>query len=163
MTVATLYASDGPIAEELTANPCVRVVTLGKEGRWDLAAFGRRLIGLVREVQPHLVHGYMLPANELALLAGRIVGARVVWGIRMSDQDAAAYSRFRRTVQRAGAKLARWPDLIIANSFAGRAAHVAQGYPPGRFVVIPNGITTRPLSPRRRCGTAVACLDGLHR
>ena len=38
--------------------------------------------------------------------------------------------------------MSRFPDAIIANSRAGCAYHVAQGYPSGKTVVIPNGVDT---------------------
>lgn len=147
VTVASLYDSAGPIWDDLAAASHVRLVSLAKTGRWDVAGFLSRFIQLAREVRPHLVHGYMIPANELSLLAGRSVGAKVAWGIRISDQDPSAYTRFRRTVHRAGVRLSRFPDLLIANSFAGRTSHVAEGYPREGFIVIPNGVDVEHFRP----------------
>ncbi|GJG87941.1 glycosyl transferase [Gemmatimonadetes bacterium T265] len=152
VTVATLYDSAGPIYDDLAAAPHVRVVSLGKARRWDVAGFFARLARLARDVRPHLVHGYMIPANELSLFAGRVAGARVAWGVRISDQDPMAYTRFRRTVHRVGVRLSRFPDLLIANSFAGRASHVAEGYPRGSFIVIPNGVDVERFRPDADAG-----------
>ncbi len=147
VTLVSMYDSAGPIWESLDDAPHVRRIAIGKTGRWDVASFFRRLVQLTREIRPHVVHGYMIPANEISLLAGRAAGARVVWGVRISDQDPEAYTAFRRRVHRAGVRLSRFPDLVIANSFAGRASHVAEGYPRDRFIVIPNGIDVEHFRP----------------
>ena len=151
VTVATMYPG-GKMWPEFEAIPGLTLVSLDKRGRWDTAGFLRRLVALARRVRPHIVHGYMSGANELALLAARLTGARAVWGIRVSDQDFSRYTRFRRAVYRAGIRLSSLPDLIIANSFAGRAAHVAEGYPTGRFIVISNGIDTERFRPDPAAG-----------
>ncbi len=160
VTVAAMY-SGGGIWEALSGAPHVRLVSLDKRGRWDTAAFGRRLLALARDVRPHLVHGYMIPANELALLAGRAVGAKVAWGIRISDQDFSRYTRFRRTVHRLGTALSRFPDLLIANSHAGRASHVAEGYPANDFIVIPNAVDVRAFAPDADAGRRWRAAHGI--
>ena len=147
VTIVSMYDGAGPIWDDLEATSHVRHVSMGKTGRWDLLSFFRRLVEVARDVRPHVVHGYMIPANEIAVLAARAVNAKLVWGVRVSDQDPNAYSRFRRTVQRAGVQLSRFADLIIANSFAGRTSHVAAGYPPDHFIVIPNGIDVNKFVP----------------
>ncbi len=152
VTVVSLYGASGPMWDEFTAMPHVRTVALDKRGRWDTVGFLKRLLAVAREVRPHLVHGYMLPANELSLLVGRAVGARVAWGIRISDQDFSRYTRFRRTVHAIGTQLSRFPDLVIANSFAGRSSHVAEGYPRDHFIVIPNGIDVERFRPDAAAG-----------
>jgi glycosyltransferase involved in cell wall biosynthesis len=44
-------------------------------------------------------------------------------------------------------RLSHSADLIIANSHAGRRGHVADGYPAGKMVVIPNGIDVERFRP----------------
>src|SRR5206468_802139 len=44
------------------------------------------------------------------------------------------------------------PDLIIANSNAGKDHHIACGYSDRRMIVVPNGIDTDHLYPDRPCG-----------
>jgi len=160
VTVAAMYAGGG-MWEDLARSENVRLVSLDKGGRWDTLAFARRLIGLAREIRPHLVHGYMIPANELSLLAGRAVGAKVAWGIRISDQDFSRYTTFRRVVHRTGTRLSRFPDLLIANSHAGRASHIAQGYPAENFIVIPNGIDVEAFRPDADAGARWRAANGI--
>jgi glycosyltransferase involved in cell wall biosynthesis len=139
VTVASMY-SGGTMRAEFERIGHIRLVSLDKGGRWHTASFIRRLHGLMRTVRPHVVHGYMTGANEVALLAARMCGAKAVWGIRVSDQDFSSYTRFRRMVYRGSVVLSRFPDLIIANSEAGRRTHIADGYSAASFIVIPNGI-----------------------
>jgi glycosyltransferase involved in cell wall biosynthesis len=84
----------------------------------------------------------MYGANELALLMGRAIGARVVWGVRASNVDVCQYNWTTRLLFKTGAWLSSRADLIIANSEAGRRYHIGLGYPSQRFIVIPNGIDT---------------------
>jgi len=46
-------------------------------------------------------------------------------------------------------------DLIIANSYAGRNEHVADGYPAGKTIVIPNGIDTTLFCPNQVSRTKI--------
>jgi glycosyltransferase involved in cell wall biosynthesis len=141
VTLATFY--DGcEFAEELRGLGHVRVVSVGKRGRWDVLGFLGRLYRLARETRPQVLHGYMYGANELALLLGRAVRARVVWGIRASELQMRHYDLATRLLYRTGAWLAARADALIANSQAGRRFHIALGYPVPRFLVIPNGIDT---------------------
>jgi glycosyltransferase involved in cell wall biosynthesis len=160
VAVATMY-SGGKMWPEFEAIPDVTLVSLDKRGRWDTLGFLGRLRALTRRFRPHIVHGYMSGANELALLAAWLCGAKAVWGIRVSDQDFSRYSRFRRAVYRAGVHLSRLPDLIIANSYAGRAAHVAEGYPQRRFMVISNGIDVARFHPDGDAGARWRAAHGV--
>ncbi len=81
ITVATFYDGGG-LRAELDAIPEVRVISLHKKGRWDVVPFLWRLTHSVHEAKPQIIHGYMGVANELALVVGRMLGAKVVWGIR---------------------------------------------------------------------------------
>jgi glycosyltransferase involved in cell wall biosynthesis len=139
--VCPMY-SGGDLKEELRGIAGVTVTFLDKRGRWDLMRFGRRLLATVFSFRPHIIHGYMGGANELALLAGVMSRSKVVWGIRVSDLDFAQYPKSVGTVFRIGRMLSRMPDLIIANSRRGRDVHVRSGYASARMIVIPNGIDT---------------------
>lgn len=140
MTVASFYDGGG-LRAELEAVPGVRVVSLGKRGRWDALPFLWRLLRELRAARPDVVHGYLSGANELSLL-GRLVGARVVWGLRSSEREGAAGDPLARLIFRAGAALSSLADLIIANSDAGRRYHVANRYAGRRIAVVHNGIDT---------------------
>jgi glycosyltransferase involved in cell wall biosynthesis len=146
VTVATFY-DGGTLRAELRGQPGIRVVSLHKTGRWDLIGFGLRLLRLARQVRPHIVHGYLDNANELSLLAGRLTGARVVWGLRGSGAAHAPGDRLGAALTHAGAGLSRFADLLIVNSAAGRRYYHALGYPARRLMVIRNGIDTARFRP----------------
>ena len=75
ITVATFYDGGG-LRPEMEKIAGVRVVSLGKKGRWDLLPFVWRLSRLVRRLRPDVLHGYMGIANELCSLMGRLHGGR---------------------------------------------------------------------------------------
>jgi glycosyltransferase involved in cell wall biosynthesis len=154
ITVATFY-DRGRLRAELVGLPNVRVVSLGKKGRWDIGPFLWRLWKVARRARPHIVYGNMGIANELSLLVGRIVRARVVWSLRASNVDFSQYGWASGFAFKIGALLSRFPDLIIANSHAGRVHHIAQGYVGKRMLVISNGIDTDLFKPDRSAGQGV--------
>jgi len=141
VSVLVMY-SGGALLRDLEGVPGVRVISLAKRGRWDLIGFGARLFAEMRRLRPQIVHGYMGGANELAWVFGRAVGARIVWGIRVSNLSPGDYIWSVSALFRLGALMSRSVDLIIANSQAGRSFHVEHGYAKDKLVVIPNGIDT---------------------
>jgi glycosyltransferase involved in cell wall biosynthesis len=151
ITVATFYDGGG-LRPELEQIEGINVVSLSKQGRWDLLPFLWRLLRLGYDVRPHIVHGYMSVANELMLLVGRLVGARVVWGLRVSHMDFARYDWAPGLTFRFGALLSYFADLIIANSYAGRQFHVAHQYDGRRLAVVHNGIDTNHYRPDALAG-----------
>jgi len=139
VVVATFYAG-GILQDELSGHPHVRVVTLGKRNRWDLAGFAARAIRVVRRLQPDVACGYLPTANEIALLAGRLAGCGVVWRVGVAGMDLAPYDWAWRVGFGLGRWASRWPDRIIVNSQAGLEHHRAAGWSVRRMVVVPNGI-----------------------
>ena len=151
ITVLTFYPG-GLFWNELRKTPGVNLVCLDKAGRWDVAAFGARLVNLLRRSRPDIVHGYGVVSNELAWLGGRAAGARVVWGLRASNLEVRRYHWTVGASLAASARLSRRVDLVIANSRAGMAHHLERGFHPHNLTVVPNGIDTdrfRPLPEAR--------------
>lgn len=99
-----------------------------------------------RAIQSWLYYGDLLAAGALAL-SGRRGETRLYWGVRCSDIALADYSRLLRVCVRACAKLSGYPNAVVANSHAGRAAHIAFGYAARAFTVIANGIDTERFRP----------------
>ncbi|MDR7420809.1 MAG: glycosyltransferase [Armatimonadota bacterium] len=139
VVVATFYAG-GILQDELSGHPHVRVVTLGKRNRWDLAGFAARAIRLVRRLRPDVVCGYLPTANEVALLAGRLAGCGVVWRVGAAAMDLSPYDWAWRVGFGLGRWASRWPDRIIVNSWAGFEHCRTSGWWVRRMVVVPNGI-----------------------
>jgi glycosyltransferase involved in cell wall biosynthesis len=138
VTVATLYAG-GAMRSELDGVQNLAVRSFQKSARWDM----RFLLQLARDVctaRPHIVHGYMSPANELAVILAKISGAKSVVGLRASDMDFSQYDRLARQLFRTGAAASHVADAVVVNSQAGRDHYIRRGYAASRMVVIPNGV-----------------------
>ena len=153
VTVLTFYPG-GLLWDSVEQAPGVRLVCLDKTGRWDVVRFGFRLFGFLRRLRPDVVHGYLELANVLAWVGGRLVRAKVVWGVRSSNMDLDRYDWLYRASLRTSAELSRYVDLVIFNSHAGLRHHVDScGFHARNAAVVPNGIGTerfRPLPDARR-------------
>lgn len=147
ITVVTFYGGGkfAPLVEEI---PHVRLISVEKRGRWEVLGFFRRLIRAVRLARPDVIHSYLtLPDTLAVLLKLFIPRVRVVWGVRASNIDLGRYDWLERAADRLRRALARFPDLIIVNSDAGRRHHVASGFPESKTIVIQNGIDVRRFRP----------------
>lgn len=102
------------------------------------------LVRLIRVERPAVIQGWMVHANVMAavarFLAGRRRATRLIWGIRATDLDPAAYGRSFRLALRLSALLAGAPDTVVANAQAAIPAHESLGIRPRRWAVVPNGI-----------------------
>ena len=97
-----------------------------------------RLFRLMLQIRPHILHGYA-DGNALALLAGRLFGTKVIWGIRRTSSDNSKLDARSLRLRRWFIHGSRLVDLIIFNSEAGRANHLAMGMTPRDATVVPNG------------------------
>lgn len=119
----------------------------GRPNPWALC----RLAASIRETRPDLVQGWLYHGDLAALfglaLSGRRRATPLAWGLRCSNLDLAAYGHGLRLVLAACVRLSARPDIVVANSHAGLAAHVALGYRPRRTTVIHNGIDVDRFAP----------------
>ncbi len=141
LRVLTFYPGGALLPELLAAG--VPVEDLGKRSRWDVVPFLWRLYRRLRALRPKVLYSWLTTANTLAAVVGRLARVpRIVWGVRASNVDFGRYDWLTRVdffITRLAARLA---NRIVCNSEAGRAFHVAQGYPDERITVIENGIDT---------------------
>jgi glycosyltransferase involved in cell wall biosynthesis len=145
-----VFYPNGPLIKRLS--PDVTVRCLEKRGRWDLMGFLRNLFRALEEEQPDVLYAFLPVANLLACLTRlRSRKLKLAWGVRASDMDLARYdwlSWFTYWLER---RFSRCPDLIIANSEAGRRYAVSRGFRDNdRFIVIPNGIDVEQFRPEAR-------------
>jgi glycosyltransferase involved in cell wall biosynthesis len=114
---------------------------------WPVTTLAR----LIWRTQPHIVQGWMyhgdLVATLALLLSGRRRRTRLAWTLQCSRMDTRQYRRQLRVVIRACATLSRHADILISNSAAGLASHVALGYRPLRTRVIYPGVDTERFRP----------------
>jgi glycosyltransferase involved in cell wall biosynthesis len=138
VTVLTFYPG-GPIWNELSHT--VRLQSLDKGGRWDIARFSASLGRALHHLHPSVLHCFMVEPSIFGLAAGRLARVpAIVWGVRASDMELSRYDRATEWSFAVAARLSPLADLIIANSEAGRRYHIARGYPRRRFLTIVNGI-----------------------
>jgi glycosyltransferase involved in cell wall biosynthesis len=144
VTVATFYADDAanPLGAGL-ASAGLHLAGLEKRGRWDVLGFLARFILLVRRSRPQVIYAF-LPVPNLVSLVARLAAPRIaiVWSVRAAFLDFRRYDRLSRFAYWLEARLARYADLTIANSSAGRDYVRQRGFPGRRLVVVPNGVDT---------------------
>ena len=146
-TVMTFYEG-GRFAAEVERLANVRLICLAKRHRWDVLGFGARLIASLRRLRPDILYTFLAGANCLGVtLKPLLAQTHPVWGVRGSDMELSHYDWLTRRVKGVERRLARYPDLIIANSNVGAEHHRAQGFPSDKLVVIPNGIDTASFQP----------------
>jgi glycosyltransferase involved in cell wall biosynthesis len=141
--VAVVCFYQGPWHSVAATIPGIQVDLLAKRGRWDLLGFLWSLRRAARRFRPDIVYGYMFAADLMALLAARLNGSGVVFGLRSSEVDFRHYDRFTRFLQWSSRRVARFADLVISNSRAGLDDYERGGARPRKALVIPNGIDCR--------------------
>ncbi|MHB1566955.1 MAG: glycosyltransferase [Acidiferrobacter sp.] len=147
ITVAPFY-DGGHLARTISNDKDITWAPLKKRGRWDLIGFLWRLWRRAQAASPDVCIGYMDIPNIVAWVVGRLVGAKVVWGVRNSTRDVGSAPVLGRLGFWLMGRLSARPDLIIFNSEAGRRYYRARGFTTDRSVVIPNGIDTVYFSPQ---------------
>lgn len=130
----------GAYGEEMRkAGVAVHCLGMSRSGLPSPMAF-LKLVAHLRNEKPDILQTWLYHADLLGLLAGRLAGVpHIVWGLRCSAMEMAAYRRSSGMVLRALARLSSFPDLVLANSRAGIADHRALGYRPKAWGYIPNG------------------------
>ena len=147
-SVTILYFYPGGALEDEFKASGARMISLDKKGRWDLLRFGWRLVGHLRALRPRVLHGFLVEPNLLTVfLKPLFPAARIVFGVHASRVYFENYDWFTRLNLRLHCRVSRFADLTIFNSDAGRAYHVAEGFPASKSLVIYNGIDTERFRP----------------
>ncbi len=74
----------------------------------------------------------------------------MIWGIRSSNIEPNFYDWLGRLLFQLECFLSRFADLIIVNSYAGRAYYLTHGFPANKMTVIPNGIDIELFKPDQK-------------
>lgn len=139
--VITFYRGGG-LQHEILDHEGVTLTNLGRKGRWGVIPCLANLIRALKRCRAEVVYGFMEVPAQMSLLAGRVLGIKVMWGLRRSRRYFKHYDWAERLSFRTGRVLSRGADSIIFNSTRGREDYVAAGYCPKRMAVVPNGIDT---------------------
>ena len=153
VTVAVLYS--GHAFEEMLSRAGVRLVTLNKASRWDVAGPLARLWRLILAAKADAIYGFLPTQTTLAaLLLPPWSATRLVFGVRSAAMELENYDALSAWSYRFEAWLSRRADLVITNARAARADAIARGMPADRIAVIPNGIDTAAMCPDPAAGRA---------
>jgi glycosyltransferase involved in cell wall biosynthesis len=165
VTVLCFYAN-GPLETEFSGTK-VKLLSLEKQGRWDIISFFRRLHQNIRYIQPNVLHSYLPDSNVIVIFLKPFFSTtKVVWGIRHSnwgipqsstkrDKQIAKWDggwNFSLYLER---KLSHFADLIIANSYTGQKYHLSKHFPAEKMIVIPNGIDIEHFHPDPELGVSI--------
>jgi glycosyltransferase involved in cell wall biosynthesis len=161
VSVAVFY--EGGALEPMVKDHGVRLLPIGKRGRWDVLGPLARLRRLFLTERPDVVYAY-LPAQTAtaALVLPRRLSTRLVFGLRAGGMRLEHYDRLAALSYRLEACLSRRADLIIANAQSVREDAIGRGLPADRIIVIPNGIDTVAAAPDPTSGGALRRTWGLH-
>ncbi len=147
MPTVVSFHDDGELIEELR-DAGVTVVTLGLRGHRDLLGLLLRAGRALRDSRPDVVYSFLdFPNAVAAVLKPWMRGSRLAWGIRASDMHLEDRDRTWRAIFALERLLAGAANLIICNSFAGRAHLVQSRFPQGTMTVVGNGIDTERFRP----------------
>ena len=150
--ITVLYFYSGPLKQDLEASG-ISAISLEKQSRWDLFKFFWRLIKSLQQIGPDILHGYLWESNLLILILKPLFPSTcIIWGIRESEMAAERSDWLGNFIFKLACLLARFTDLIIVNSYAGRNYHITQGFPEEKMIVIPNGIDTERFQPNQNTG-----------
>jgi glycosyltransferase involved in cell wall biosynthesis len=133
LTVACLYAGEGPIADEIHALG-IPVLDLGMTSKWRWGALWR-LYRLLRRERPTILHTWMFHANIPGRVLGRLAGVPIIIS---GERTMGMESRWRYWLNRLTAPTT---DRVTCVSQQVADFVVDQvGIPQNKVVVIPNGV-----------------------
>ncbi|MFS0515900.1 glycosyltransferase [Nostoc sp. UIC 10607] len=141
ITILCFYPSGLLSLDKDLKDSDIPIICLDKQGRWHLFGFFLHLVQHLQRIHPDVLHGYIgIPNLFTIFLKPFFPSTRMVWGIRSSNVDSNSYNWLGRLLFRLERLLARFADLIIVNSYAGREYYLTHGFPSNKMMVIPNGI-----------------------
>jgi glycosyltransferase involved in cell wall biosynthesis len=115
-----------------------------------------QLCAVIRRFNPNIMQTWLYHADLLGTLASYFARApHLFWNIRCTEVDFSKYSPMTKWTVAALAQLSRLPNVLIANSQAGQAAHMKFGYQPRRWEIIPNGFDLNKFKPDAATRSAV--------
>ena len=102
-----------------------------------------RVMHEIRATKPDLIQTWLHHADLIGLILGPLSGCKkIIWNIRCSELTVQTNGMFNMALIKLLAMLAKFPKLVIANSYAGINAHRQYGYNPPHWEMVPNGFDT---------------------
>jgi glycosyltransferase involved in cell wall biosynthesis len=129
----------GPLEPEFRAVPGVEVISLKRKGRYDFTCIFS-IARIIRSRKVDIVQPYLTPANLFGLLAGIMCRTPVKIMTRRPGIKPKNASFGYSFYFWAEMLLARFVDMVVPNSEAGREYMTGQGVRREHIRVIPNGV-----------------------
>ncbi|MEW5855959.1 MAG: glycosyltransferase [Cyanobacteriota bacterium] len=154
--ITVLYFYCGGALEKDLQDSGIQLISLEKRDRWDGAGFLWRLVRHLKRINPNVLHGFMCTSNLLTIFLKLFFpSTKMIWGVRASNVDLSRYDWLLRLIFKLECLFSPFADLIVVNSHAGQAYHLAHGFPADKMVVIPNGIATECFKPDKEARVRV--------
>lgn len=127
----------------------IPVYRLGIRGSLPGPASVYRLLRLVRQLNPDLIHGWMYHGNLAAQVASVFARRKtsVLWSIHRSLYSFEYEKRLTAVIIKLCARISKLPDKIIYNSNIGATQHEAAGYDKLKSLVLCYGFDTERFAP----------------
>jgi glycosyltransferase involved in cell wall biosynthesis len=156
--VIASYYPGGALSKKLDSKR-VRLISLGKRSRWDLVSFYVKLVRVVREERPAVLHGWMHTQNFFATMAWLFNrDVKLFWSVRSAELKLNLVGSIEDRLRR---WLSRFADCIVVNSMAGLEYAASTGVPREKMLYIPNGIDTTVFYPDSALGQRVRAEWGI--
>ncbi|MEP0854543.1 glycosyltransferase [Trichocoleus sp. DQ-U1] len=154
--ITVLYFYSGGALEKDLQDIGINLICLKKRDRWDVVGFLWRLVSHLKCITPNVLHGFMGTSNLLTIFLKLFFpSTKMMWGVRASNVDLSRYDWLSLLIFKLECLFSRFADLIVVNSHAGQAYHLAHGFPANKIVVIPNGIDTELFKPHKEARARV--------
>jgi glycosyltransferase involved in cell wall biosynthesis len=158
--VITSFYTGGALSKQL--DPArVKLISLEKRSRWDLLSMYIKVLRVIRQERPDVLHGWMHTQNVVATLA-RIFHPKVklFWCVRASNLET-VLDRVESVAVWLQTRLSIFADCIVVNSVAGLEHAVSTGIARDQMLFIPNGIDTNVFYPAEAEGKRVRAEWGI--
>lgn len=141
VSIALFYCRGSLIDEAEQAG--IELIDLNKKSRVESVGFLGRTIAAVRRRGPDIIYSMLGGPNVVAALAKPFIGrTKLVWSVLNTGYDTSVDDWLARIAHGLEMALSHSPDMIIANSVAGRDFAIGRSFPADRTLVVPNGIDT---------------------
>jgi glycosyltransferase involved in cell wall biosynthesis len=137
--VAVSLTNHGPLSKKI-CDQGIRVKAIRMSRSLPSPAALWRLYRLLCAERPDVLQTWLYHSDLVGLLMGRAARVpAIAWNIRCSYMGIEYQRGIKGILVRTLARLSKYPDVVVANSHAGREEHVARGYTPRRWAVLENG------------------------
>ena len=158
--IITSFYTGGALSKQLDLGR-VRLLSLEKRSRWDLFSMYVKVLRIIRQERPDILHGWMHTQNVIATTIRPFYpGVKLFWCVRASNVEN-VLDPVESVLVWLQARLSTFADRIVVNSMAGLEHAASRGVARDKMVFIPNGIDTNAFYPSEAEGKRVRAEWGI--